>query len=531
VTPPVASMPERSNPQGGDQVLEQEHIAVGDVFGMMRSFHLMSEALISRLDRDEARAPAPAEVPLHAPTVTGRIHRELEKVKFPKFFGAPDGVAAEAWLENMVMCFTLRDYTSNMKVCMAVFQLKGSALLWWKTLLPKLNMVVEDVSWELFEERFRERYLSEEFIESQLNEFNALRQGGRTVPEYEAHFMELLWYALHLNTEKLKVNRFVFGLNGSLRAKVRILMPQTLHDVVQKDLIVEEEFISGGQTRTPARPAGQGSSGAMQHWTPARHMPGYCGFKRGSTYTTPRRPPPQQQTPYQGPPHQQQRRQQQQQFRPVQQNRPGFQAGGPSSSTSGTRTTGLKKGCWTCGEPHYQCDCLVERTRASGSAGPTTVVDMGKAHQIHVAVNNRKAEHQSTVLEMTSTVADQTLSILIDPGATESFIYGAALKGIKVKVVKQDEFSFIKMASRAKQKVGGKVTGCALNLGEFFTRVNLYIMILGSYDIVIGMDWLESHDAILNCKTKQLSLVDDEGQRHVIVGWNQGVSLRFVSSL
>jgi hypothetical protein len=56
-------------------------------------------------------------------------------------------------------------------------------------------------------------------------------------------------------------------------------------------------------------------------------------------------------------------------------------------------------------------------------------------------------------------------------------------------------------------------------------------MILGSYDVVIGMDWLESHEAILNCKMKQLSLVDDEGQRHVIVGRNQGVSLRFISSL
>jgi hypothetical protein len=116
-------------------------------------------------------------------------------------------VQPEAWLENMVMCFSLRDYTSNMKVCMVVFQLKGSALLWWKMLLPQLNMVVEDVSWELFEEWFRERYLSEEFIEHQLNEFNALRQGGRMVPEYEAHFMELLRYAPHLNTEKLKVNK------------------------------------------------------------------------------------------------------------------------------------------------------------------------------------------------------------------------------------------------------------------------------------------------------------------------------------
>jgi hypothetical protein len=64
------------------------------------------------------------------------------------------------------------------------------------------------------------------------------------------------------------------------------------------------------------------------------------------------------------------------------------------------------------------------------------------------------------------------------------------LKRIKVKAVKQDEFIFVEMASRAKQKVGGRVTGCALNLGEFITRANLYIMILGSYDVMIGMDWL-----------------------------------------
>ena len=61
-----------------------------------------------------------------------------------------------------------------MKVYMTIYQLKGSTLLWWKMLLLQLNMVVEDVSWKLFEERFQERYLSEEFIEHQLNEFNAL---------------------------------------------------------------------------------------------------------------------------------------------------------------------------------------------------------------------------------------------------------------------------------------------------------------------------------------------------------------------
>jgi hypothetical protein len=50
-------------------------------------------------------------------------------------------------------------------------------------------------------------------------------------------------------------------------------------------------------------------------------------------------------------------------------------------------------------------------------------------------VNNRQAKHESIVLEMSGTIVDQTLSILIYPSATESFIYGASLKRIKEKAV------------------------------------------------------------------------------------------------
>jgi hypothetical protein len=61
VTPPIASMPERSNPQEEEKNVEQEKIVVGDVVSMMRSFQRMSEALINHLDRDEGRASVPNE--------------------------------------------------------------------------------------------------------------------------------------------------------------------------------------------------------------------------------------------------------------------------------------------------------------------------------------------------------------------------------------------------------------------------------------------------------------------------------------
>jgi hypothetical protein len=135
------------------------------------------------------------------------------------------------------------------------------------------------------------------------------------------------------------------------------------------------------------------------------------------------------------------------------------------------------------------------------------------------------------MLETSGMSDDQNFSILIDPSATKSFISSASLRRIKVKAVEQDEFRYVEMALGSKQKDGGRVSDYLINLGDFVMKSNLYVTILGSYDIMIDMDWLESHDVILNCKTRRLSLTDDEGQRRVIIGRNQGVSLRFISSL
>jgi hypothetical protein len=71
---------------------------VGYVVGLMRTFQRMSEALINQLDIDESRVPIPNEVSQCAPVGSGSIHRELEKVKFPEFMGAMDGLVTEAWL-------------------------------------------------------------------------------------------------------------------------------------------------------------------------------------------------------------------------------------------------------------------------------------------------------------------------------------------------------------------------------------------------------------------------------------------------
>jgi hypothetical protein len=174
--------------------------------------------------------------------------------------------------------------------------------------------------------------------------------------------------------------------------------------------------------------------------------------------------------------------------------------GGHSSMVEDTPTAfehAVEDVSWELFEEWFQ-----ERTRASGLVGPTTIEELGKAHWIHAVVNNCQTENQLTVLKRLGTVSDQTLGIWIDHVATESFIFGVAPKIIKVREVEQDEFIFVEMALGSKKKVGGKVTGCSLYLGEFVTSTNLYVTILGSSDVMNDIDWLESHEAILNSKKK-----------------------------
>lgn len=163
------------------RVDDDTHIPMGEVMNMMHSFQQIYDALINRLDREDIGASILVEGSQHPPKENAQ--RELEKVKFPKFWGAPDGELVEEWIENMAMLFAFRDYTSNLNLCMGILQLKGGTLLWWKTLLPQLGMDILEITWDMFQGCFREHYLYEVFTERKLNEFNALKQGSRIVPK------------------------------------------------------------------------------------------------------------------------------------------------------------------------------------------------------------------------------------------------------------------------------------------------------------------------------------------------------------
>jgi hypothetical protein len=114
---------------------------------------------------------------------------------------------------------------------------------------------------------------------------------------------------------------------------------------------------------------------------------------------------------------------------------------------------------------------------------------MGRAssnHQIYAAVNNRQAEHQSTMVESSGTLNHINVKVLFDSGATDSFISPSALEKSGLAVYEHNDFKQVKMASGEKQAVGPSVDNCIVYLGVCTTRLKVYITALGAYDLIMG---------------------------------------------
>ena len=63
------------------------------------------------------------------------------------------------------------------------------------------------------------------------------------------------------------------------------------------------------------------------------------------------------------------------------------------------------------------------------------------------------------------------------------------------------------------------------------TYEDLNVLPLGSYDILIGMDWLEAHKVKIDCYNKRFECMDEEGNPRVVRGIPKVISVRQVSAM
>ena len=75
------------------------------------------------------------------------------------------------------------------------------------------------------------------------------------------------------------------------------------------------------------------------------------------------------------------------------------------------------------------------------------------------------------------------------------------------------------------------VEKCPLVMNGWVTCVDLNVLPLGSYDVLIGMDWLEAHRVKLDSYHKTFECMEEEGNPRVVRGIPKVISVRQILAM
>ena len=106
------------------------------------------------------------------------------------------------------------------------------------------------------------------------------------------------------------------------------------------------------------------------------------------------------------------------------------------------------------------------------------------------------------MVEIQGMIQNNHVSILIDPGSSLSYVSPSITEKCNLHLKKFEKSWLVQLATRTKRKVVNYVESCEMLMSQFKTQVKLNVLPLGSYDILIGMDWMERHQVVLNCFQK-----------------------------
>jgi hypothetical protein len=132
----------------------------------------------------------------------------------------------------------------------------------------------------------------------------------------------------------------------------------------------------------------------------------------------------------------------------------------------------------------------------------TTIEYMGiNIPIIYVTLKDRKVENQS-----------HTISILIDSRSIHSYIDPKVVDTFHLKKNNHEKSNLVQLATRTKRRINETAKNYPINLNGVSTNTDMNIIPLGYYDILIGMDWLDKHHAILDCHNMTFTCLDEEGK-------------------
>nr|GEX31297.1 putative reverse transcriptase domain-containing protein [Tanacetum cinerariifolium] len=157
-------------------------------------------------------------------------------------------------------------------------------------------------------------------------------------------------------------------------------------------------------------------------------------------------------------------------------------------------------GCFECGAlGHFKRDCSKLKNKDGGNVNA-----QGWVYAVRNAKKkgNASRDPDSNVITGTFLLNNRYASILFDTGADRSFISTVFISLIDIVPTPLENSYDVELADGKIVRIDTIMWGCTLNFLNHPFNIDLTPIELGSFDVIIGMDWLRRCHAMIVCDEK-----------------------------
>ncbi|GJS23709.1 putative reverse transcriptase domain-containing protein [Tanacetum coccineum] len=182
--------------------------------------------------------------------------------------------------------------------------------------------------------------------------------------------------------------------------------------------------------------------------------------------------------------------------------------------------------CYECGSrKHYQNSCP-KLNLALGQVGNHLTIKGNRntrnnGNQVRrrdFNVNAVGALQDPNVVTGTFSLNDHYATVLFNSGADFSFISTNFAPLLNVKLSFVNNGYVIEVTDGKKVEVDRIIRNCKLELGTSLFTIDLIPLGHGSFDVIVGMDWLSEHKAEIVCHEKVVRIPLESGETLIVQG-------------
>ncbi|GJZ68308.1 putative reverse transcriptase domain-containing protein [Tanacetum coccineum] len=381
------------------------------------------------------------------------FYADFMKCQPLNFKGTEGVVGLTRWIEKMESVFNIR------------------LLTWWNDHIRTLGPGAYSMTWEVLKKKMTDKYYPQGEIKKLEIELWNLKVKGNNVPAYTERFQELtLICTKFVANETKKVDKYISGLPDNIYGNVKSARPKTLDETIElaNDLMDQKLCTNAKRQSDNKRKADDSSRnnhGHQQQTFKRQNVAKVYNMGTGVLAT---------------------------QMLLI------------SSPSKGQWANPKGNGCFECGAPgHFKRDCPKLKNKDGGNGNAQGwVYAVGNAEK----KGNASRDPDSNVVTGTFLLNNHYASILFDTGADRSFISTAFSSLIDIAPTLLENSYDVELADGKIVRIDTIIRGCTLNFLNHSFNIDLMAVELGSFDIIIGMDWLRKYHAVIVCDEKLVQI-------------------------